>query len=274
MDLILCVYRKVSSGRSPNTLWILHHKSHREERPKYVGSMTEIFKPLELDSASVLLLSLLVCPFFHFVPLTQHHFWRGQSRSWITGSYVHILHVEHGLLNFFRNSSCHSTLPESSLTGGHISPQALLQTALFSPKRIKNLIAKCQLLNKGKILSHFWHTLPSKEGKNWWVFPLPCHPSEAIPSATGWGILTTPQTVGHTLLLILRAKAKPWTPLLSQPLWVPPQAFLSCWHLRFDTLGSVSDVSPKPRKQRTPAAGLGPQVTAVFTLLQQVASLW
>lgn len=49
MDLILHAHRKVSRGRCLNTWWILHHTSHREERNKYMGTMTEIFKPLELD---------------------------------------------------------------------------------------------------------------------------------------------------------------------------------------------------------------------------------
>lgn len=53
------------------------------------------------------------------------------------------------------------------LTYRHISPPALLQTSPFSPKGIKELIAKCQLLSKGKVLSHFCRALFSKEGKNW-----------------------------------------------------------------------------------------------------------
>lgn len=49
MDLILCAHRMVSSGRLPNTLCILHHMSHREQRHNYMGTMTEFFKRLELD---------------------------------------------------------------------------------------------------------------------------------------------------------------------------------------------------------------------------------
>lgn len=46
---ILHVHRKVSSGRSLNTLLILLHTSHREERHKYMGTTIEIFKTLEID---------------------------------------------------------------------------------------------------------------------------------------------------------------------------------------------------------------------------------
>lgn len=72
----------------------------------------------------------------------------------------------------------------------------------------------------------------------------------------------------------LSTGAKPCTLLMSWRLRVSPQAFSSVWHLRTDALGSVSEVSPKPRNRGTSATGLGPQVAAVFTLLQQEASLW
>jgi len=75
MDLILRAHRKVSSGRSPNTLCIIHHTSHREERREYMGTMTEIFKPLEPElgklretCAPALFLGLLACPIFLFCP--------------------------------------------------------------------------------------------------------------------------------------------------------------------------------------------------------------
>lgn len=71
---------------------------------------------------------------------------------------------------------------------------------------MKDLISKCQLLSKGKIWSYFWHTLFSKQGKNWWFLPLPGDPSEPISSATGvpptlWGILMHPLIFGHSLPL-------------------------------------------------------------------------
>lgn len=68
----------------------------------------------------------------------------------------------------------------------------------------------------------------------------------------------------------LTSGAKLWTILLYQPLWVTPQNFLSGCHLRIDTLGSVSEASPKPGKQGTSATGLRPQVAAFLTLLQQL----
>lgn len=48
-----------------------------------------------------------------------------------------------------------------------------------------------------------------------------------------------------------------------------PQNFLSGCHLRIDTLGLVSEVSPKPGEQETSATGLKSQVAAFLTLLQQ-----
>lgn len=53
----------------------------------------------------------------------------------ITGSCVHFPCIECGLLNFFRSSSCHSTLPQSSLRGRSLHNSSC-KPLFFSPPRV------------------------------------------------------------------------------------------------------------------------------------------
>lgn len=92
--------------------------------------------------------------------------------------------------------------------------RSLSQTSLF-PKIIKDLIAKWQPLSKHEILSHFWHTLFSKQTGQIFPYRELLSISDSLPcfafGSEGQGVSTG---------------TKPWVSMLPQPLWASPK--ISC----------------------------------------------
>lgn len=145
-----------------------------------------------------------------FVPPMQHHFLRRQSTSWIPGSCVHAPTLNTASSIFFRSSSSCSILSESSLRGRScLKPSCKIIS--FLPRELKTSSQYVSCWAKARFYPIFATHYFLKKVKIGELFPLPCHPSEAISLATGvppalWGTLMTPLTVGHTFLSVLRAK--------------------------------------------------------------------